>query len=264
VVWIWWVVAYESTAGLPPGSPIGQLLAVTVGSFALGEVVTRVIHYRRLDRFRREYKDGTPEYLYEVIASRFEDQIEAQRARTLGPDSELYRARSPLTTAADEARRSIAYWRERAKYEPRSDLVKLQLATAEQLASKFESAIRQLDRRSEALLAFFNECEAKLALLRRSSRDIEESKRLSALSSRAESLIADAESVLIDIGRQFVSEAFRMGEALGQLERIQIQQSASDIPIDHLEMVADRIIESAEREQYALSRLFGDETPLDE
>lgn len=105
------------------------------------------------------------------------------------------------------------------------------------------------------LLSFFNDCGAKLAVLESSRRDYEESKRLAALSDRADELVADAQTTLSLIGRQFVTEAVRVGEALGALERAQLRDSAGDPPLAHIETVADRIIESSTREQEVLADL---------
>jgi len=173
----------------------------------------------------------------------------------MGPGSEWYEARQPLQNAYDQASRSEAYWRERVKQDPSNEVTGAQLATAERLAAKFRGALGELDKRSDVLVRFFNDCEAKLAVLEFSKRDFEESRSLSELSDKADEIVYDAGATLAAIGRQFVSEAARVGEALGALERLQIKESAGDLPLDRIEAVADRIIESSEQERVALEGL---------
>jgi hypothetical protein len=219
-----------------------------------GEIAARLLHRGALRDFGRMV-ENTPWEVHHAVAERFRQDIAAHRRRTLGEGSEWHRARDPLKTAFDEANRSAAYWRERLDQDELNETVRKQLATAERLSAKFGEALANLDRRSEVLLSFFNDCEAKLAVLESSRRDYEESKRLAALSDRADELVADAQTTLSLIGRQFVTEAVRVGEALGALERAQLRDSAGDPPLAHIETVADRIIESSTREQEVLADL---------
>ena len=244
-----------------PGTLLVGALWLALGLVG-GEVISRYVHRSRLRIFRRLVEE-TPWVIHGEIAARFRREIQAQRDRTMGAGSEWHAARQPLQDAFDQANRSMAYWRERLKQDPSNEVTGAQLATAERLTGKFSDALGELDKRSEVLVQFFNDCEAKLSVLEYSKRDFEESRRLSELSDKAEGIIFDATATLASIGRQFVTEAVRVGEALGAVERLQIKESAGDVPLDRIEAVADRIIESSEREQAALAGLVSRLTPDD-
>ena len=139
----------------------GSVIAVVVGG--LMEASAR--RYHRLEiKWTLIRLAESPSKIYQAIANNFREEILVQRERTLGRESEWYRARQPLKKAADEANRSVAYWRQRLTQEPADEPIRSQLDTAERLGRKFRDALGQLDHRSEALLAFFNDCEARIAL----------------------------------------------------------------------------------------------------
>jgi hypothetical protein len=192
--------------------------------------------YERRVRFR-------PDILYGQIADKFKNEITEYRTRMLGPQSEWHRARDPLKEAHDEANRSIAYWGERLRQGGDSEVVQKNLETAENLSLKFGRALEELDRRSDALLTFLNECYAKLAVLEGSRTDYAESQRLAALSEQAHVVVEDAESMLDRIGQEFLHEATRLGGALGALRALHLKEIAGDVPLDRIEHVADRILE---------------------
>ncbi len=98
----------------------------------------------------------------------------------------------------------------------------------------------KLDAKADALLCFYNDCDAKLSLMDRYNRDMDESRRLEELSGSIDSAIAAAEGTLAAIGAQFVREAEAMGQALGGLARIQIESLAGEVPLDNIEHLADR------------------------
>ena len=129
------------------------------------------------------------------------------------------------------------------------------MATAQRLEGKFSEALGKLDQRSQSLLKFFNECEARVVALERGKSDYEQSQRMAALSDRADLVIGDATATLAGIGESFVNQAIRVGEALGSFERIQLKSLAGEIELDHIEAVADRIIESSVAERAALRDL---------
>ena len=70
--------------------------------------------------------------------------------------------------------------------------------------------------------------------------------------------MADARSTLLSIGNTFLSEAVRVGHALGGLERIGILNLAATVPVDQVETLADRILESSQHEMTELERLAKD------
>ena len=209
----------------------------------------------RMRDYKREV-NKTPGVLFDKIASKFKREIKVHRDKVLGPDSEWGRARAPLLQAKDEANRSSAYWRERLEGDATNEAARAQLLTAEELEVKFAAALAELDHRSEALLQFFNECEAKLPVLERFRRDHEESLALEKLKERADGTVADAQSALELIGQQFVSEALRMGQALGALERYELKESAASVPLDRIEHVADQILSSSREERETLAALM--------
>jgi hypothetical protein len=242
---------YGAMSWLTFGWPVGIVVGLLCSS--LGELTARAVGQRRMRQFRRSLT-RTPWVLYGEVADRFRRKIEMQRRRALGPDSTWQRARQPLLEASAEAQRAVAYWRERSKQED-GEVVRTQLHTAQRLAEKFSEALGELDRRSEVLQRFFHDCEAKLAVLERGRRDVEESRRLADLSERAEEVVEDASRVLGSVARDVLSEAVRVGRALGAMERLGIKDSAGDLPLDRIESVADRILESAAQEHRALDEL---------
>ncbi len=210
---------------------------------------------RALRKYQRQLSE-TPGALFDKIASKFRREIEAHREKVLGPDSEWQQARAPLLEAKDEANRSAVYWRERMEHDATNEAARAQLRSADELEVKFTAALTELDHRSEALLQFFNECEAKLPVLERFRRDHEESLALEKLRERADDTVADAQSALALIGQQFVSEALRMGQALGALERFELKESAGFAPLDRIEHVADQILASSQEERESLGTLM--------
>ena len=225
------------------------LVLLAPGGFAWVRGTRRVREYRRK-------VSGDRGALFAEIASKFKRDIEDHRRKVLGPDSEWGRARAPLLEAKDQANRSGAYWRGRVEEDATNEAAVVQLRSAEELEAKFTAALAELDHRSEALLRFFNECETKLPVLERYRRDHEESLALEKLQQRADSAVADAHSALALIGQQFVTEALRMGQALGALERYELKESAGDVPLGRIEHVADQIISSSRTERETLAVLM--------
>jgi len=206
-----------------------------------------------------EYKrklNETPGVLFDEIASKFRSEIEAHRRKVLGPDSEWQRARAPLVEAKDEANSILAHFRTRLSEDPTNEAARAQVISAEELEAKFAAALVELDHRSDALLRFFNECEAKLPVLEKFRSDHEKSLALERLKERAGGTISEAQSALELIGKQFVSEALRIGQTLGALERFEIKESAAFVPLDRIEHVADQILSSSQEERETLEVLM--------
>jgi hypothetical protein len=151
----------------------------------------------------------------------------------------------------------VAYWGARIRQEPDNGVALANLEVAEDLSIKFTRALDELEHRSDALLNFLNECYAKLTVLESSRTDYAESQRLAALSEEAHVVVADAEAVLEEIGRQFVEEAARLGVALGALRALHLKETAGSLPIDEIEHVADRILEVYQDDRAMLHRLAG-------
>ena len=209
-------------------------------------------------RDMRAFHSGDPDAVQEVYrfaTNEFRRQIEAHRARTLGARSRWAKARAALSEASDGARRSRTYWRTRRRDEPDNPMVAGQLKTAKLLDRKLRFALSRLDRRAEILLNFYNECEVKLATLDRHNQDIEETRRLDQLSGSASVVIADADITLAEIGASFIREARNVGEVLGGFERLQIKTLAGEAPLDDIEYLAERIIQSSDSELYAVEQL---------
>lgn len=197
----------------------------------------------------------TVQTVHRFATGEFRQRIEVHRARTLGRDSEWAVARRSLRGAANDAQRSAAYWRTRVGQEPDNQMAIGQASTATELEDKLRSALAKLDARAEILLEFYNDCEARIAVMDRHTQDIEETRRLDALSESTDVVIAGAEATLAAIAAEFVREAHRVGTALGGFERLQIKSLAGEAPLDDIEYLADRIIESSESETAAVEQL---------
>ena len=230
-------------------------IAGVLGGGGIGWLMHRD-HQAQLRRFSSDLKDS-PWKFYEAVALKFAAEVERQRARTIGPSSEWGRARLSLEGAAQEADRSVAYWTQRLSTEPGSDIANTQLAAATKLRDKFHTALSGLDQRARLLVTFFNDCEARVAVLQSTKRDYEEIRKLEALADRSDDVVTHAEETLVSIGAGFVSEAIRVGNALGGLERMGLVNLAGEVPVDQIEALADRILESDERDRSALERVAG-------
>ena len=193
--------------------------------------------------------------VYRFAVHEFREQIERHRARTLGSRSEWGAARAELAMAVDEADRSMAYWQARLSQDPDNRTFAGQLKTATELHAKLRSALGKLDGRADVLRRFYNDCEARIAVMDRCNRDIEETRRLDRLSGTADMVIAGAETALAGIGASFAREAHEMGRVLGSFERLQLKSLAGEAPLDDIEFLADRINESSEREYDTVERL---------
>jgi hypothetical protein len=204
--------------------------------------------------FERELR-AHPARFYDLVIQKFAAEIERQRADTFGSASRWGRAREPLANAAHEAARSVAYWKHRLAGDAANQVAQQQLQTALRLKDKFEGALKELDARSQTLVTFFNECEARLAVLKSTKRDYEESQRLNVLTERADSVVSDATRTLALIGQAFIAEATRVGQALGAAERLGMLNLAASVPVEQVEALADRIHENSLRERDALERL---------
>ena len=206
----------------------------------------------------RAYREGDAETLqtvHQFAVKQFRNAIESHRARTLGGDTEWGKARESLTRALDQAGRSVAYWKVRAEQSPENELARGQFEVATELRAKLRLALGKLNRRADVLLNFYNECEARLAVMDRYTRDMEETRRLEELSGRADMVIAGAQGALVTIGQEFVREAKAVGRALGGLAEVQIKSLAGEAPLDNIEYLADRVIENSESEERAIGAL---------
>ena len=206
----------------------------------------------------KAYSDGEPwavQQVHEFAVAEFRERIADHRARTLGVDSEWGKAHGALAEATDEAQRSAAYWRERLREEPGNELATRQFDAATKLEAKLVEALEKLDGRAAALRKFYNDCDARLAVMDRCNRDIEESRRLEELSGKADVVIAEAEGTIQALALQFVAEAQTIAEALGGVATVGIKSLAGEAPVDNIEYLADHIIESSDRERSAIEDL---------
>ena len=200
-----------------------------------------------LSALRADKLDAT-EAKYRSTVEGFRTQIERHRARTLGRESEWAAARASLTEAVDDAQGSRAYWRARLGQDRGNQMVTGQLKTATELYAKLRSALDKLDGRADVLLKFYQDCEARIAVMEQYNRDIEEIRRLDRLSGSADTVIAGAETALGGIGASFLREARQVGEVIGAFERLQLKSLVGEAPLDDIEFLADRINESSERQ----------------
>ncbi len=245
---------------LAHGATLALAAVFAVTGLAVGEPATRYLHRNRLlacSVARGRGALGDPRGHLSALPGRDSGSTGAHH----GAGLRVVRGAATPEDAYEQASRSESYWRERLSQDPNSDVNAGQLATAERLSAKFSEALGELDKRSDVLVRFFNDCEAKLSVLESSIRDVVESRRLSELSDKADDIIVDAGATLASIARQFVAEAAQVGEALGALERLQIKESAGSVPLERIEAVADRIIASSEQEAAALAGLVSTLAP---
>ena len=258
VLWMMLVVAGGFLLSIAPGSAVAILAALVLLAAVIIPGSRVVLARRRVSRALSAFRAGDPAAVHRVhqfAVREFGRQIREYRARTLGADSEWGTARASLAEAADEAQRSVAYWEGRVRQEPDNRLASGRSSAAAELDEKLRSALAKLDARAETLLRFYNDCDARLALMDRHNRDMEETRRIENLSGRTDIAIAGAEDALLAIGEQFVREAQAVGRALGGLARVQIKSLAGEAPLDDIEYLADRIIESSDAEREAVEDL---------
>ena len=118
---------------------------------------------------------------------------------------------------------------------PESELAGAQGRVADRLEAKLGEALGKLDARAVALRKFYNDCDARLAVMDRSNRDLEESQRLKELSGRADIVIAEAQGTMEAIARAFVAEARAIGDALGIVATVGIKSLAGVAPVENIE-----------------------------
>ncbi|MDE2720371.1 hypothetical protein [Candidatus Palauibacter polyketidifaciens] len=260
------VIVGSCYAGVVSGGPgMFGVLGVAAVLWALNGLGKAHPARQKRSAIRKEAEDGIVAYrrrepwavlrVHDYAVTEFRERIQAHRERTLGRGSEWGQARSELTRAADEAQRSAAYWRERLRDEPESELARTQGRVADRLEAKLGEALRKLDGRAAALRKFYNDCDARLAVMDRCNRDIEESQRLEELSGKADVVIAEAEGTIQALALQFVAEARNIAEALGGVATVGIKSLAGEAPVDNIEYLADHIIESSDRERSAIEDL---------
>ena len=200
----------------------------------------------------RAYADGdatVTQQVHDYALEHFRRRINNHRHLTLGSSSEWARARAPLAEALDNANKSVAYWRERLKSDPDNEVAAHQYNTVKALEDKLGSALTKVDERADLLLKFYNECEAKLAVMDRCNQDIQETRKVEALSQQAGTVIAQAEGAIQALGRSFVEEAQKIARALGDTAGAQYKILAGDASLDNIDYVADKIVECSDSEQ---------------
>ena len=233
--------------------------------FAVGAREKKAPIRAKRSAIRKAREDGIAAYgrgepwavlrVHEFAVDEFRDRIQTHRQRTLGTESEWGQARASLAEAADEAERSWAYWRERLRVEPGNKLARAQGGVAAKLHVKLDEALQKLDQRADALRKFYNDCDARIAVMAGRNRDLEESRRLEELSGRADLAVAQAEGVIHSIAIAFVADAENMAEALGVVSTFGVKSLAGDAPIEDIEYYADRIIEDSDRERATIEDL---------
>jgi hypothetical protein len=212
-----------------------------------GDLVLR----RRTERLRRRFfvdLEREPWKYQHRLIHVYREKLREYESQVLGPGSPIEQARQPMLAAADEARKSLAYWQARHQEEGANAMIASNSLVAEDLTSKLDGALADLDRRRGVLSAFFGKCEARLGLLERGQRDSEESEKLQRLSETAGGLIHSAEATLAEIGRVSARQAIALGEALGAFERARLWHKAGEVPVEEIEHVADAILASSERD----------------
>lgn len=200
----------------------------------------------------RAYANGHPvvtQQVHDYAMQHFRKLIEEHRAATLGSESEWALARDPLAVALRNANKSVAYWRKRLKSDPDNEVAAHQYKTVKALKGKLGSALSRVDERADLLLKFYDECEAKLAIMDRCNQDIRETRKVEALSQQAGTVIAQAQGAIQALGHSFVEEAQKIARALGDTAGTQYKILAGDASLDNIDYVADKIVECSDSEQ---------------
>ena len=269
----WLDRAVTSVAFGLQGVVIGALLSVLIfgdGALAtplgwvpiLGVVgisgIAAIRWNRRLENAERDFlsQGPTPE-LTALVVDGIRGDIERQRGRTLGAESEWGQTRASLDEAHVRASSSVAYWRERLDAEPDSELAAESLAVAEQLEAKFGTAIEGLDGQVSTLRGFFDACDARLARMESFRRDLEETEELRALSAEADDLVSGAQRLVGGIAADFLIDAMNVSGVLASMEEVRLLESAETRPIEELELVAQELIENSRRQQELIGTLLG-------
>lgn len=234
----------------------GGVLAA--GGFGAREAARALRIRKRADRDFNAYLAGDAAAVSAVHGHALDllrQRVQTHQARMLGPDSDWGRARAPLAEALTEAEGRVAYWRERLRQEPDSEIASLQIKTARSLHAKLRAALAAVDDRAAALRHFYHRCEAKLAVMDRSNNDLVEVKRLEDLSGRADAAMAHARGAVEGLAQSFLAEAHNIAAALGSADRSQLGVLAGDAPIENVEYLADKIHESRERDRGTIEKL---------
>lgn len=265
ILWCWLVPAFFLAAWyLPVAWP--SVLRVATAVLGLTLIALTVLLYKlpgflRRRKIRASVRKGIQAYergepwavarVHQYAVEEFRKLVAEHRERTLGDRSEWSRSRASLMEAATEAQRSTAYWRIRLKQEPDNEFVKSRKSVSVQLAVKLAKALEKLDSRSAALRRFYIGCDARLAAMDRSNRDLEESRRLDELSGRADIAIAEADGAIFDL----ISEARSFADALGGVATVGVKSLAGEAPLDNIDYFAGRIIEDSDRDRAAIEDL---------
>ena len=207
----------------------------------------------------KAYREGDSEMLqtvHQFAVKQFRAAIESHRAKTLGGDTEWGKARESLTQRAGPGRAVGRVLEGSHGAEPgRTSWPGGSSRSPRNSGPSSGSRWGKLNRRADVLLNFYNECDARLAVMDRYNRDMEETRRLEELSGKADMVIAGAQGALAAIGEEFVREAQAVGRALGGLAEVQIKSLAGEAPLDNIEYLADRVIENSESEERAIGAL---------
>src|SRR5262245_33728593 len=103
--------------GLAPMFTLLVAAAFAGAGIGAGEWIVRRNHRGARRRLVSTLTDN-PTSFYNAVMQKFALEIERQRANTLGSNSKWGRAREPLARAAQEAARSVAYWKQRLATDP--------------------------------------------------------------------------------------------------------------------------------------------------
>lgn len=249
-----WLIALLFFVGIP----VGFLVILNQLAVRAPRKARHAFERTYIRRRLAAYADGDPRHLQRVhdyAIRHFRQLVEQHRARTMDPESEWARARAPLEKAVNDANKSVAYWRERLKSDPDNQVCLRQYRIVKGLEEKLRSALSKVDERADLLTKFYNDCEAKLAVMDRCRQDIREARKVEELSSRADVVVAQAEGSIQALARAFVDEAQRIGSALGETASAQYKVLAGEVPLDDIDYLADKIVECSDGEQAQIKEM---------
>lgn len=229
---------------------------VMVAALAAAEGGARLWFRQELRDWEARFQSLSWQEIHDIVLQDFRGLVARYREQLLGDNAELRSRRRELERGLDEAKRSVAFWEEAVAAEPNDSSNRVQLRTAQELETKLTQALEALDRRRHRLQDFLAKCDAKAKRMEFSKEKLQESEKLTRLADRADEAISRADDTLDAIGQAFLAEAAEAFGLLGEVERLHLSRVAGELPVDSVEFVAERIIQTVEEEEYQLDSLM--------
>ena len=211
-------------------------------------------HVRRRLRAYRLRDPATVIGVCTFVVQEYRNQIDSERARAIGQDSEWALKRGKISRAADGALAAVAYWNDRSRAEPGSEAVKEQLEAASGLSRKLTSALASLDQHAEAVRRTLAECRDKVSTMQLRIRDVQQVRQLDGLPVGAGDGRALADTSVNAIIEDLIGETEEVGAALAGLSTLEVAVP-SEVVSDNIEHLADQVAEESGRAKEVIAGL---------